>query len=58
MSGIAWPCGPCRSVLDQFFRQRLEPGVDLDWAGAWTAPFLVLLRQAGVRTVLELTAAK
>jgi SAM-dependent methyltransferase len=39
---------------DQFFRQRLESGDDLDWAGAWTAPFLDPLRQAGVRTVLEL----
>jgi SAM-dependent methyltransferase len=39
---------------DQFFRQRLESGDDLDWAGLWTSPFLVPLRQAGVRTVLEL----
>jgi SAM-dependent methyltransferase len=39
---------------DQFFRQRLEAGDDLDWAGVWTGPFLVPLRQAGVRTVLEL----
>ena len=39
---------------DQFFRQRRESGDDLDWAGLWTAPFLVPLRQAGVRTVLEL----
>ena len=39
---------------DQFFRQRVESGDDLDWAGLWTAPFLVPLRQAGVRTVLEL----
>ena len=39
---------------DRFFRQRLESGDDLDWAGLWTAPFLVPLRQAGVRTVLEL----
>ena len=39
---------------DQFFRQRLESGHDLDWAGLWTRPFLVPLRQAGVRTVLEL----
>jgi SAM-dependent methyltransferase len=39
---------------NQFFRQRLESGHDLDWAGLWTRPFLVPLRQAGVRTVLEL----
>jgi SAM-dependent methyltransferase len=39
---------------DQFFRQRLESGDDLDWAGAWTRPVLAPLRQAGVRTVLEL----
>jgi SAM-dependent methyltransferase len=39
---------------DQFHRQRLESGHGLDWAGAWTRPFLVPLRQAGVRTVLEL----
>ncbi len=39
---------------DQFFRQRRETGDDLDWAGLWTRPFLVPLRQAGVRTILEL----
>jgi SAM-dependent methyltransferase len=39
---------------DQFFQQRLRSGNDLDWAGLWTEPFLVPLRQAGVRTVLEL----
>jgi SAM-dependent methyltransferase len=39
---------------DQFYRQRLESGDDLDWAGVWTAPFLVPLREAGVRTILEL----
>jgi SAM-dependent methyltransferase len=39
---------------DGFFRQRLESGDDLDWAGLWTSPFLVPLREAGVRTVLEL----
>ena len=39
---------------DQFFRQRLESGNDLDWAGLWTRPFLVPLRQAGVRIILEL----
>jgi SAM-dependent methyltransferase len=39
---------------DQFFRQRLESGDDLDWAGVWTSPFLDPLRRAGVRTVLEL----
>ena len=39
---------------DRFFRQRLESGDDLDWAGLWTGPFLVPLRQAGARAVLEL----
>jgi len=39
---------------DQFFRQRRESGNDLDWGGLWTEPFLVPLREAGVRTVLEL----
>jgi SAM-dependent methyltransferase len=39
---------------NRFFQQRLESGDDLDWAGQWTEPFLVPLRQAGVRTILEL----
>ena len=39
---------------NQFYRQRLEAGADLDWEGLWTRPFLVPLREAGVRTVLEL----
>jgi len=39
---------------DQFFRRRLESGGDLDWEGLWTEPFLVPLREAGVRTILEL----
>src|SRR5271165_88797 len=39
---------------DQFYRQRRESGADLDWAGLWTRPFLVPLREAGVRTILEL----
>jgi SAM-dependent methyltransferase len=39
---------------DQFFRQRRESGDDLDWEGVWTAPFLVPLREAGARTILEL----
>jgi SAM-dependent methyltransferase len=39
---------------DQFFRRRLESGDDLDWKGLWTEPFLVPLREAGVRNVLEL----
>jgi SAM-dependent methyltransferase len=39
---------------DQFFRRRLESGNDLDWGGLWTEPFLLPIRQAGVRTVLEL----
>ena len=39
---------------DQFFRQRRDPGADLDWGGLWTEPFLGPLRSAGVRTILEL----
>jgi SAM-dependent methyltransferase len=39
---------------DQFFRQRLASGADLDWGGLWTEPFLLPLREAGARTVLEL----
>ena len=39
---------------DQFYCQRRESGEDLDWGGLWTGPFLVPLRQAGVRTILEL----
>jgi SAM-dependent methyltransferase len=39
---------------DQFFRRRLESGDDLDWAGLWTGPFLAPLRDAAVRTILEL----
>jgi SAM-dependent methyltransferase len=39
---------------DQFHRQRRESGDDLDWGGVWTGPFLIPLREAGVRTVLEL----
>jgi SAM-dependent methyltransferase len=39
---------------DQFFCQRRESGEDLDWGGVWTGPFLAPLRQAGVRTILEL----
>jgi SAM-dependent methyltransferase len=39
---------------DEFFRKRQESGDDLDWAGLWTEPFLIPLRQAGARTILEL----
>jgi SAM-dependent methyltransferase len=39
---------------DQFHRQRRDAGEDLDWKGLWTEPFLTLLREAGVRTILEL----
>jgi SAM-dependent methyltransferase len=39
---------------DRFFRERRESGGDLDWGGLWTRPFLVPLREAGARTVLEL----
>jgi SAM-dependent methyltransferase len=39
---------------DQFFRQRRESGNDLDWEGLWTRPFLLPLRKARARTILEL----
>lgn len=39
---------------DRFFRQRRESGNDLDWGGLWTRPFLLPLREAGARTILEL----
>jgi len=39
---------------DQFFSRRRESGDDLDWGGLWTGPFLVPLREAGARTILEL----
>lgn len=39
---------------DQFFRQRRASGDDLDWEGLWTRPFLIPLREAHVRTILEL----
>jgi SAM-dependent methyltransferase len=39
---------------DGFYRRRLKVGGDLDWKGLWTGPFLVPLREAGARTVLEL----
>jgi SAM-dependent methyltransferase len=39
---------------DRFYRQRRESGRDLDWEGLWTGPFLIPLREAGARTVLEL----
>jgi SAM-dependent methyltransferase len=39
---------------DRFFRQRQESGNDLDWEGLWTGPFLVPLREASARAILEL----
>lgn len=39
---------------DGFYRGRAESGKDLDWAGRWTESFGAPLRDAGVRTVLEL----
>jgi SAM-dependent methyltransferase len=39
---------------DQFYLRRRKSGGDLDWAGLWTRPFLIPLREAGVRTILEL----
>jgi len=39
---------------NDFHQQRRRSGRDLDWKGLWTAPFLTPLREAGVRTLLEL----
>jgi SAM-dependent methyltransferase len=39
---------------DVFFRRLRESSDDLDWGGVWTEPFLRLLRETGVRSVLEL----
>jgi SAM-dependent methyltransferase len=39
---------------DQFYLRRRKSGGDLDWEGLWTRPFLIPLRDAGVRTILEL----
>jgi SAM-dependent methyltransferase len=39
---------------NEFHQRKLDSGDDLDWAGEWTRPFLAPLREAGVRTVLEL----
>jgi len=39
---------------DRYFEELRETGRDLDWHGTWTDPFLVPLRDAGARTVLEL----
>lgn len=39
---------------NQYFRALRDSGSDLDWAGRWTEPFLVALRGAGARSVLEL----
>jgi SAM-dependent methyltransferase len=39
---------------DQFYLRRRKSGGDLDWEGLWTRPFLIPLREAGVRTILEL----
>ena len=39
---------------DQYFRGLRQSGDDLDWEGLWTTPFLAPLRQAGIRTILDL----
>jgi SAM-dependent methyltransferase len=38
----------------EFCWQRRESGRDLDWGGLWTGPFLLPLREAGARAMLEL----
>jgi SAM-dependent methyltransferase len=39
---------------DGFFRSVGERGVDLDWGGSWTEPFIPLLRATRAQEVLEL----
>jgi SAM-dependent methyltransferase len=39
---------------DQYFRELRESGHDLDWGGQWIEPFLVPLREAKARTIVEL----
>ena len=39
---------------DRYFRDLRDGGIDLDWRGRWTEPFLPLLRSARARRVLEL----
>src|SRR5262249_12469064 len=38
----------------RYFRRLRDSGDDLDWGSQWTGPFVVPLREAGARTVLEL----
>lgn len=54
-AGVAWSVTHAGALFwDRFFRELRESGQDLDWAGRWTGPFLLPLREAGARTVLEL----
>lgn len=43
-----------KTYWDEYYRRLGEQGSDLDWGGRWTTPFLLLLRAAGARDVLEL----
>jgi SAM-dependent methyltransferase len=38
---------------DSYFRKLRDSGDDLDWGTTWIEPFLAPLREAGVRSVLE-----
>ena len=39
---------------DRYFRELREAGEDLDWGRRWIEPFLVPLREAGTKSILEL----
>ena len=43
-----------RTHWDRFFMTLLQSGDDLDWGDQWTAPSIQPLRQADVRSVLDL----
>ena len=43
-----------RTHWDRFFKTLFQSGDDLDWGDQWTAPFMEPLREAGVRSVLDL----
>ena len=54
------PAGTEQQLPDQapywndYFRKQREAGTDLDWRGRWTEPFVPLMREHGVRALLEL----
>ena len=43
-----------RTHWDRFYKTLFQSGDDMDWEDRWTAPFMEPLREAGVRSVLDL----